>query len=311
VETLATVPVIILRGADWYSQIGTATSKGTKIFSLVGKINNTGLIEVPMGITLREIVYEIGGGIPENKPFKAVQTGGPSGGCIPYSHLDLPIDYESLKEVGSMMGSGGMIVMDEDTCMVDVSKFFIQFTNDESCGKCSVCRDGSDALLEVLTRITSGEGREGDVEFLEELGAAIKDASMCGLGQTLPNPVLSTLRYFRHEYVAHIVDKNCPARACKALIKYYIDPDKCPGCTLCLKTCPTGAIQGQTKHIHVIDQAVCSKCGECLEVCPPKVSAVVKLSGREAQELKSLSAPVPVKEWRAQRAQEARQETTH
>jgi NADP-reducing hydrogenase subunit HndC len=310
VETLANVPVILLRGADWYSQIGTATSKGTKIFSLVGKINNTGLIEVPMGITLREIIYEIGGGIPDNKEFKAVQTGGPSGGCIPNMHIDLPIDYESLKEVGSMMGSGGMIVMDEDTCMVDVAKFFIQFTNDESCGKCSVCRDGSDALLEVLTRITSGEGCNGDVEFLEELGAVIKDASMCGLGQTLPNPVLSTLKYFREEYVAHVKDKNCPAKACKALIKYYIDPDKCPGCTLCLKTCPTGAIKGETKHVHVIDQTVCSKCGECLEVCPPKVSAVSKLSGKEAQELESLDAPVPVKEWRARRAQESRTVTT-
>jgi NADP-reducing hydrogenase subunit HndC len=306
VETLASLPVIMLRGADWYSQIGTATSKGTKIFSLVGKINNTGLIEVPMGITLREIIYEIGGGIPENKQFKAVQTGGPSGGCIPNSHIDLPIDYESLKEVGSMMGSGGMIVMDEDTCMVDVSKFFIQFTNDESCGKCSVCRDGSDALLEVLTRITNGEGREGDVEFLEELAPAVKDASMCGLGQTLPNPVLSTLRYFKDEYVAHIREKRCPAKACKALIKYYIDPDKCPGCMLCLKNCPSGAIKGESKHIHVIDQTVCTKCGECLEVCPPKVSAVVKLSGREARELKSLDAPIAAKEWKARKAQESR-----
>jgi len=306
VETLASLPVIMLRGADWYSQIGTATSKGTKIFSLVGKINNTGLIEVPMGITLREIIYEIGGGIPENKQFKAVQTGGPSGGCIPSSHIDLPIDYESLKEVGSMMGSGGMIVMDEDTCMVDVSKFFIQFTNDESCGKCSVCRDGSDALLEVLTRITNGEGREGDVEFLEELAPAVKDASMCGLGQTLPNPVLSTLRYFKDEYVAHISEKKCPAKACKALIKYYIDPDKCPGCMLCLKNCPSGAIKGESKHIHIIDQTVCTKCGECLEVCPPKVSAVVKLSGREARELKSLDAPIPAKEWKARKAQESR-----
>jgi len=306
VETLANVPVILMRGAEWYSQIGTATSKGTKIFSLVGKINNTGLIEVPMGITLREIVYEIGGGIPGNKQFKAVQTGGPSGGCIPSSHIDLPIDYESLKEVGSMMGSGGMIVMDEDTCMVDVSKFFIQFTNDESCGKCTVCRDGSDALLEVLTRISEGEGEPGDLEFLEELGAVVKDASMCGLGQTLPNPVLSTLKYFRDEYVAHIEEKTCPAKACKALVKYYIDPDKCPGCTLCLKNCPTEAIKGETKHVHVIDQTLCSKCGECLEVCPPKVSAVVKLTGKQAQELESLSAPAPVKEWRARRAQESR-----
>jgi NADP-reducing hydrogenase subunit HndC len=304
VETLANLPTILTRGAEWYAQIGTPSSKGTKIFSLVGKINNTGLIEVPMGITLREIVYEIGGGIPGNKQFKAVQTGGPSGGCIPSSLMDLPIDYESLKEAGSMMGSGGMIVMDENTCMVDVSKFFIQFTNDESCGKCSACRDGSDALLEVLTRITNGEGREGDVEFLEELGPAVKDASMCGLGQTLPNPVLSTVKYFRDEYVSHVVDKDCPAKVCKALIKYYIDPDKCPGCQLCLKNCPSGAIKGESKHIHVIDQKVCTKCGECLEVCPPKVSAVVKLSGREARELKSLDAPILAKEWKARRARE-------
>jgi ferredoxin len=271
----------------------------------VGKINNTGLIEVPMGITLREIVYDIGGGIPDNKQFKAVQTGGPSGGCIPASQLDLPIDYESLRKVGSMMGSGGMIVMDEDTCMVDVSKFFVQFTNDESCGKCSVCRDGSDALLEVLTRISNGEGREGDVEFLEELGSAVKDASMCGLGQTLPNPVLSTLKYFREEYIAHIKDKECPAKACKALTKFYIDPDKCPGCMLCLKNCPAGAVKGESKHIHVIDQSTCTKCGECLEICPPKVAAVRKVSGREAMELESLPAPVPVREWRARRARES------
>jgi NADH-quinone oxidoreductase subunit F/NADP-reducing hydrogenase subunit HndC len=304
VETLANVPVIIKRGAEWYSRIGTVGSKGTKIFSLVGKINNTGLIEVPMGITLREIIYEIGGGIPGNKRLKAVQTGGPSGGCVPSNLIDLPIDYESLKEAGSMMGSGGMIVLDEDTCVVDVSKFFIQFTNDESCGKCTACRDGSEALLEVLSRISSGEGREGDVEFLEELGWAVKDASMCGLGQTLPNPVLSTLRYFRDEYVAHIVDKECPAKVCKPLVKYYIDPDKCPGCTLCLKNCPAGAVKGETKHVHVIDQTLCTKCGECLEICPPKISAVVKLSGKEAQELRSLPAPVPVREWRARRAAE-------
>ena len=309
VETLADVPLIINHGADWYSSIGTQTSKGTKIFSLVGKINNTGLIEVPMGIKLREIIYDIGGGIPEKKQFKAVQTGGPSGGCIPASLIDLPIDYESLKEVGSMMGSGGMIVMDEDTCMVDVSKFFIQFTNDESCGKCSACRDGSAALLEVLTRISNGKGHEGDLEFLDELGQAIKDASMCGLGQTLPNPVLSTLRYFRDEYAAHIADKNCPAKVCKPLIKYYIDPDKCPGCTLCLKNCPAGAVKGETKHVHVIDQNVCTKCGECFEICPPKVSAVVKVSGSEARDLKSIPAPVPVKEWKAMRAQEKAAQT--
>jgi NADH-quinone oxidoreductase subunit F/NADP-reducing hydrogenase subunit HndC len=304
VETLANIPVIINRGAEWFFRLGTGASKGTKIFSLVGKINNTGLIEVRMGITLWEIIYEIGGGIPGNKRFKAVQTGGPSGGCIPSSLIDLPIDYENLKEAGSMMGSGGMIVMDEDTCMVDVSKFFIQFTNDESCGKCSACREGSDALLEVLSRISNGDGREGDIEFLEELGSAIKDASMCGLGQTLANPVLSTLRHFRDEYIAHIKDRNCPAKVCKPLVKYYIDPDKCPGCTLCLKNCPAGAVKGETKHVHVIDQAVCTKCGECLEICPPKVSAVVKLSGKEAQELQSLPSPIPVREWRARRAAE-------
>jgi NADH:ubiquinone oxidoreductase subunit F (NADH-binding)/NAD-dependent dihydropyrimidine dehydrogenase PreA subunit len=307
VETLANVPLILNRGADWYSKIGTATSKGTKIFSLVGKINNTGLIEVPMGVTLREIIYEIGGGIPGNKRFKAVQTGGPSGGCIPSSHIDLPIDYENLKEVGSMMGSGGMIVMDEDTCMVDVSKFFIQFTNDESCGKCTACRDGSDALLEVLTRISDGEGREGDVEFLEELGQAVKDASMCGLGQTLPNPVLSTLRYFRDEYEAHIKEKRCPAKACKNLIAYWIDPQLCQACLICMRECPAESIYGEKHMVHVIDQTKCTKCGTCLDVCPPHFGAVKKLSGepvppvehgikvvRKKKTTKPPQAPMPV-----------------
>ena len=295
VETWANVPVIINRGAGWFSKIGTETSKGTKIFSLVGKINNTGLIEVPMGITLREVVYDIGGGIPGDKEFKAVQTGGPSGGCIPVSMIDVPIDYESLTQAGSMMGSGGMIVMDEETCMVDVAKFFIQFTNDESCGKCTTCRDGSEALLEVLTNITNGDGKEGDLEFLEEVGIAIKDASMCGLGTTLPNPVLSTLNYFRDEYDAHIKEGRCPALVCKKLIKYYILPEKCTGCRLCLKNCPPEAIKGELKHIHIIDQSKCTKCGTCLDVCPTKISAITKVSGKETETITGIEEPYPIR----------------
>lgn len=298
VETLATVPAILLHGAGWFSEIGTETSKGTKIFSLVGAINNTGLIEVPMGITLREVIYEIGGGIQGNRKFKAVQTGGPSGGCLPESMLDLPVDYESLRQAGSMMGSGGMIVISEDSCMVDIAKFFVQFTNDESCGKCVTCRDGSGALLEVLTRITEGEGRQGDMEFLEDLCMAVKDASMCGLGATLPNPVLSTMKYFREEYEAHIAGKKCPALACRSLIRYHVLPEKCTGCKLCLKNCPVGAISGELKHIHVIDQAKCTRCGVCLEVCPPKVSAVVKVSGDDIGKLRVLEKPVPVETFR-------------
>jgi NADH-quinone oxidoreductase subunit F len=279
VETWANVPNIINRGADWFAGIGTEKSKGTKVFSLVGKINNTGLVEVPMGITLREMVYDIGAGIPDGKEFKAVQTGGPSGGCIPTEFLDLPVDYERLSEVGSMMGSGGMIVFDEDTCIVDMAKYFIKFTNDESCGKCTSCREGSEALLEILEKICNGEGEERDLLFLEELGEVIKDASLCGLGQSLPNPVLSTLRYFKEEYEAHIKEKRCPAFVCKELFSYYIDPEKCKACMICLRKCPADAIVGEKNQIHVIEQDKCTKCRTCLDVCPTRFAAVTRISG--------------------------------
>ena len=267
VETWANVPVIINWGAKWFSQIGTETSKGTKVFSLAGNVVNAGLVEVPMGITLREIIYDIGGGIPGGKKFKAVQTGGPSGGCIPEELLDLPVDYESLQETGSIMGSGGMIVMDEDTCMVDVSKYFIDFLRDESCGKCTSCREGLSALYAILTRICEGRGQEGDVELLEELSDAIKLGSLCQLGQTAPNLVLTTLRYFREEYEAHIRDGKCWAGVCKALIRYEIDEAKCTGCLLCSKRCPAGAISGEKKKPQTIDQESCIKCGVCRDVC--------------------------------------------
>jgi NADH:ubiquinone oxidoreductase subunit F (NADH-binding) len=281
VETWANVPQIISKGAEWYSKIGTRGSKGTKIFSLVGKINNTGLVEVPMGMTLKEIIYDIGGGVKDNKKFKAVQTGGPSGGCIPAEMLDLRIDFESLTKAGSMMGSGGMIVMDEDTCMVDVARYFLDFTQEESCGKCVPCRIGTRQLVEILTRITQGKGEEGDIEKLEDLAKTIKDGSLCGLGQTAPNPVLTTLRYFKDEYEAHIKDKSCPALVCKDLIIYHIEPEKCVGCLLCLKNCPVEAISGERKKVHVINQELCIKCGACLEVCPPKIMAVSKYTGRK------------------------------
>jgi NADH:ubiquinone oxidoreductase subunit F (NADH-binding)/(2Fe-2S) ferredoxin/Pyruvate/2-oxoacid:ferredoxin oxidoreductase delta subunit len=279
VETWATVPLIINRGAGFFLSIGTEGSKGTKIFSLVGKINNTGLVEVPMGITLREIVYKIGGGIPGGKRFKAVQTGGPSGGCIPEEQLDLQVGFDELTRAGSMMGSGGMIVMDEDTCMVDVARYFIEFLTDESCGKCVPCREGLRQMHGILTRITRGEGREGDIDLLETLSETAVEASLCALGKTAPNPFLSTLRYFRHEYEAHIRDRRCPALSCKELIAYVIDPEKCKACMLCLKKCPADAIVGAKKTIHVIDQARCTKCNTCLEVCPPKFDAVRKISG--------------------------------
>ncbi len=267
VETYANVPQIILKGAEWFSSMGTEKSKGTKVFALGGKINNTGLVEVPMGTTLREIVEEIGGGIPNGKKFKAAQTGGPSGGCIPAQYLDIPIDYDNLLSIGSMMGSGGLIVMDEDTCMVDIAKFFLEFTVDESCGKCTPCRVGTKRLYEMLDKITRGEATMEDLDKLEELCYYIKNNSLCGLGQTAPNPILSTLRYFRDEYVAHIKDKTCPAGVCKHLMKYTIDPDKCKGCTLCARNCPVSAISGTVKQPHVIDSAKCIKCGACMEKC--------------------------------------------
>ena len=267
VETWATVPNIIRRGAKWFAGLGTETSKGTKIFSLVGKINNTGLVEVPMGISLKDIVYGIGGGIPGNREFKAVQIGGPSGGCIPRKLLDLPVDYESLVEAGAMMGSGGMIVMDDKTCMVDIAKYFLNFLRDESCGKCVSCREGTQRMWEIVKNITEGKGKEGDLALLEEVALTCKDASMCGLGQTAANPILSTLRYFRHEYEAHITDKRCPAGVCTALIRYLVIAEKCNGCQACKNACPTQAIKGTRSDIHSIEQTKCIKCGACLEAC--------------------------------------------
>ncbi len=267
VETYANVPQIINKGWEWFASMGTEKSKGTKVFALGGKINNTGLVEVPMGTTLREIIYDIGGGCPNGKKFKAAQTGGPSGGCIPASQLDVQIDYDNLTAIGSMMGSGGMIVMDEDNCMVDIARFFLDFTVDESCGKCAPCRIGTKRMLEILDRIVNGQGRDGDIEKLEELATTIKSTALCGLGQTAPNPVLSTLKYFRDEYEAHIYEKRCPAGHCKALVSYKIDPDKCKGCTLCARNCPANCISGRVREPHVIDNTKCLKCGTCIEKC--------------------------------------------
>ncbi len=273
VETYANIPLIINKGAEWFKSIGTPGNSGTKVFALGGKINNTGLVEIPMGTTLRTVIYDIGGGIPNGKKFKAVQTGGPSGGCIPAEHLDIAIDYDSLTSIGSMMGSGGMIVMDEDNCMVDIARFFLDFTVDESCGKCTPCRVGTRRMLEILERITEGKGEEGDIEKLEALAENIKATALCGLGQTAPNPVLSTLKYFRDEYEAHIKEKRCPAHHCQKLLNYVIT-DKCRGCTLCSKVCPAGAISGTVREQHVIDTTKCLKCGACIEKC--RFGAIIK-----------------------------------
>jgi len=279
VETWANVPLIISKGADAFTSIGTEGSKGTKIFSLVGKIANTGLVEVPMGISLRDVIYKIGGGIPGGKRFKAVQTGGPSGGCIPEQRLDLAVDFDELTKAGSMMGSGGMIVMDEETCMVDVARYFTRFLTDESCGKCLPCREGLRQMHRILTDITEGRGKEGDIALLQELAETAQEASLCALGKTAPNPFLSTFRYFSDEYEAHIRERRCPAFACKGLISFYIDPDACRACKICLRECPAGAIDGDKRKIHVVDQAKCTKCGVCFEVCPSRFNAVRRISG--------------------------------
>jgi NADH-quinone oxidoreductase subunit F len=298
VETWANVPLIIDRGASWFRSMGTEGSKGTKIFSLVGKVKYTGLVEVPMGLTLRQIIFDIGGGIRGGKRFKAVQTGGPSGGCIPEKYLDLRVDFDELSRVGSMMGSGGMIVMDENTCMVDIARYFTSFLADESCGKCIPCREGLRQMKQILTRITEGEGKEGDTDLLEELGEFMKEASLCALGTTAPNPVMSTLRYFPEEYEAHIREKKCPAKVCQKLIAFTIDPKRCSACGLCLKQCPTGAILGEKKVVHLIQQEKCIKCGACYEACPERFQAVVKLPGGPVPEPVSYGTPILEKERR-------------
>jgi len=291
VKSLASVPVIINRGAGWFANIGTGNSKGTVIFALTGKVANNGLVEVPMGTTLREIIYDIGGGIPDGKSFKAVQTGGPSGGCLPAEFLDTPVDYETLDKAGSIMGSGGMIVTDEDTCIVDLARFFLAFTQDESCGKCPPCRVGTRQMLDILERISRGDGEDSDIDKLQGLAETVRDGSLCALGGTAPNPVLTTLRYFRDEYEEHIKNKRCPALACKELVSYYILADKCQGCRICLRNCPSGAIKGDKRLVHVVDQSMCTKCGNCLDVCPPRFAAVIKVSG---EEIEVPEEPIPI-----------------
>ncbi|MCI2425484.1 NADH-quinone oxidoreductase subunit NuoF [Candidatus Acetothermia bacterium] len=280
VETLGHVPGIILNGADWFRSFGTPTNPGTKTFALTGKVNNTGLVEIPFGLTIRQIIFDIGGGVEGGKKFKAVQIGGPSGGCLPATHLDYGIDYESLTSAGAIMGSGGLVVLSEDDCMVEVARYFMKFTQNESCGKCVPCREGTKRMLEILTRITSGDGREEDLDLLQEIATTVKDGSLCQLGKTAPNPVLTTLRYFHDEYIAHICEQKCPARVCPPLISYYIAPDKCKACMICLRKCPIGAITGGKKEVHVIDQDKCNRCGICLSVCPERFAAVTCIPGR-------------------------------